>query len=573
MPAERRFPLTITGVVLSQILVVAAATMLLCGGRFVYALDDPYITLALGWHIGHGHYGINTVEAASPSSSILYPFLLGAFAWTPLQEWVPLLINSAAAAGTAALFAAMCVRYSIGSRTEERLRTVFLISVVCFATNIVGLVFTGLEHSLHTLTSVAVLYGLARTLEDGEVPRWLLPVVILNPLLRFEGAALTCLTLLALAISGHARAAVIGFALSALAVGAYMLSMASLGLPLLPSSVLLKTAVLAPNDVGLMHLLQHAIDGVWEYGKPGIPLWLLLALVLLHPVLRARGLLRPDAHRHLRWERELILVAVVAGSVVAHALFGGWGWWFRYETYAVAVTLTAVIVLWHTQIESFVHRASTGMVGLAGLAILALNAYYVRGTLMTPLAGRGIYEQQFQMHRFAVEFYRRPVAVNDLGWVSYQNPQYVLDLWGLGSEAARKARLLTHPPGWLGDLTRAHDVGVAMIYSSLFCDDIPANWRPVAQLRGAHRHVTAAFDVVTFYATSRAAEDDALEALHRFASQIPPSVAQVTFNSVSQCAAGLPNGSGIVPPTFRAATATPAVGADIGPVAPGALCP
>jgi len=534
---ERQFPLVLTGVVLGAILVVAATTMLLCGGRLVYALDDPYISLALGWHIGHGHYGINTVEAASPSSSILYPFVLAVFAWTPLQEWAPLLINSAAAAGTAALFATMCVRYSIGSRREERLRTIFLISVVCFSTNIVGLVFTGLEHSLHTLTSVAVLYGLARTLEDDEVPHWLLPVLILNPLLRFEGAALTCLTLLALAISGHIRAAVIGFALSAAAVGAYMLSMVSLGLPLLPSSVLVKTVALAPNDVGLLHLLrviQHAIDGAWHYGARGIALWLLLALVFLHPFLRARGLLRPNADRPLRWERELILVVVVAGAVVAHALFGGWGWWYRYEIYAVAVTLTAVIVLWHAQIGSFVHLASTRRVGLAGLAILALNPFYIRGTLMTPLAARSIYEQQFQMHRFAVEFYRRPVAVNDLGWVSYRNPQYVLDVWGLGSEAARKARLVTHAPGWLDGLTRTHDVGLAMIYSSWFAADIPANWRRVGQLRSAHAHVTSAADEVTVYATSGAAEHDALEALHRFASQTPPSVAQVTFDSASQ---------------------------------------
>jgi hypothetical protein len=58
-------------------------------------------------------------------------------------------------------------------------------------------------------------------------------------------------------------------------------------------------------------------------------------------------------------------------------------------------------------------------------ALLMLNRGYVKGTLETPLAGRGVYEQQYQMHRFAVEFYKRPVAVNDLGWVSYRNPNYV----------------------------------------------------------------------------------------------------------------------------------------------------
>jgi hypothetical protein len=34
------------------------------------------------------------------------------------------------------------------------------------------------------------------------------------------------------------------------------------------------------------------------------------------------------------------------------------------------------------------------------------------------------------VHRFAVE-YSEPVAVIDLGWVTYRNDEYVLDLWGL----------------------------------------------------------------------------------------------------------------------------------------------
>ena len=44
-----------------------------------YTLDDPYIHLTVGKNILFGNYGINLKEFSSPSSSILFPFLLAPF--------------------------------------------------------------------------------------------------------------------------------------------------------------------------------------------------------------------------------------------------------------------------------------------------------------------------------------------------------------------------------------------------------------------------------------------------------------------------------------------------------------
>ncbi len=532
--SDNQAPKRAAGAVLVIVLLLTAATMLLCGGRFVYTLDDPYISLGLGWHIAHGHYGLNAAELASPSSSILYPLLLAAFAWSSIQEWVPLLINSAAAAATAALLVTICGHYSIGTHQDHRGRNIFLIVLLCLAANIIGVVFTGLEHSLHILTSVAVIYGLALTLESDTVPPWLVAALVMNPLWRFEGVALTGLALLALAVHGHIRTALLGFILSAAALGAYMMLMSSMGLPLLPSSVLIKAAIFAPGATGTahaLHTIKSGLSGAWRYSLHAIPLWVQLVLVLLHPLLRARGWVTGDRGHGLPWRRELTFVSVITGAVIGHAFFGAWGWWYRYEIYLVAATTCGVIVLWHAEIAGFVQCARGPAIGYTVLAALCLATSYLRGTLMTPLAARGVYEQQYQMHRFVIDFYRQPVAVNDVGWVSYGNRDYVLDLWGLGSEAARKARLLDHKMGWLDELTRSHGVGLAMIYSSWFAEDIPSNWRPLAVLRGAHRRISAAEDEVTFYATSTSAEASALAALHAFGSQISPGIATLTFKA------------------------------------------
>jgi hypothetical protein len=520
------------GAIGAALLLLTVATVYLCGGHFVYCLDDPYITLALSLHIAEGHYGLNAVEAASPSSSILLPFLLMPFARFSWQELVPLIVNSAAAVGTVVLFAASCSRYGIGAQPQARLRIAFLLVVLCFSINLVGLVFTGLEHSLHTLTSVAIVYGLARTLEGDEMPVWLVPVLVLNPLWRFEGTALTFATLAALAVSGHLRAAAAGFVLSSAALGGYMLLMSSLGLPLLPSSVMVKEATRASTDstLGLiLDLVHNAGSAVISYTPHILLLWLSVALLILHPFLRSRGALTRISNRQMSLRREVLLAAVVLAAAGAHMLVGRWGSWFRYEIYLMAMTIPAVIVLWHAHLDAFIRRARFRFILLAGGAILCLGIFYLRGTVLGPLGSRSIYEEQYQMHRFATDFYRRPVAVNDLGWVSYRNPNYVLDLWGLGSEDARIARLVTHRPGWMDQLTHRHNVGLAMIYPSWFSGEIPASWHQIATLRNAHSTVTALSSDVAVYATAPEAEADALTALHRFAAATPVTDTSVIF--------------------------------------------
>jgi hypothetical protein len=60
--------------------VLVAGVLIKTHGHLVYSLDDPYIHLGLAENIAKGHYGINLTEYSSPSSSILWPFLLVPFA-------------------------------------------------------------------------------------------------------------------------------------------------------------------------------------------------------------------------------------------------------------------------------------------------------------------------------------------------------------------------------------------------------------------------------------------------------------------------------------------------------------
>jgi hypothetical protein len=518
---ERRLGLIVVAALMLLIVATAATILVLCQGHLIYSLDDPYISLALSDQIAHGHYGINAGESASPSSSILYPFVLAAFAWAPWQDWVPLFVNSIAACATGILIVhELCRR---GIATGDRIVSAALLVIsVCLASNVIGMVFAGLEHSLHLLTSVFVVFGLAWTLETGRIPRGLVAACVLLPLWRFEGMALALLTLFALAVAGHRRAAFIGIALICAALGLYMAAMAKLGLPLLPSSVMVKSDILQQTAEGGGRLvtlwrgiranLQENLSNAQAY-----PVLLLVALAVAHwlvRLLRTRG----NSADPLTSRKETLLVLVVVGALLAHILFGAWGLLARYEAYVMATGMAGCIILWRETIRRMMRNivAVTACI----LAVLYAGNRCVIAEIMTPTSSVTRYEQQYQMHRFIVDFYRGPVAVNDIGWVSYRNPYYVLDLWGLGSEAARLKRAAGEQhPQWLRDLVASRHIGLVMIFDEWFSGQIPPTWRHIADLHSAH-DLLAPSKTVNFYVASDDAYVPALKALRAFGENI-----------------------------------------------------
>src|SRR5688500_11338421 len=83
---------------LGAMICVVSASMLLSDGKLIYTLDDPYIHLAVAENILRGGYGVNIQEYSSPSSSMLYPFLLAVTEFVGLGSWGPLIINLIATA-------------------------------------------------------------------------------------------------------------------------------------------------------------------------------------------------------------------------------------------------------------------------------------------------------------------------------------------------------------------------------------------------------------------------------------------------------------------------------------------
>ncbi len=500
---------------LGLLLILAAAELVvilrLNGGFFTYTLDDPYIHLALAENIRAGHYGINRTEPSSPASSILWPFLLAPVAGL---NWFPLLLNLVFAALTLTLIAALLddVLPFRESATRAAVAMPLLVDLA-LGMNLIGLAFTGMEHSLQILLIVAAVRGLVVELRHGRPPAWLWAALVLGPLVRYENLAISLAALLYLFLRGYRTQVLASAALIGLAVGSFSLFLLHLGLPPLPTSVMVKSPTLSRGGQ-LAAVVENVLRSLRNrQGR------LIIAGTLLLLGLVFYG-------KHSMKEKQL--AAVTALAVTAHLIMGRYGWYNRYELYIWTFLLLmhlslwgggAVAALWQGEDA---RRALGKTVTVCGLGMLVLGFPYFKGLTTLPLAANNTFEQHYQMHRFAVDYYARPVAVNDLGYVAYQNPHYVLDLWGLASERALACRRGECGADWMDMLTEAEGVGVAMIYEAWF--PVPAHWIKMGELHLGRRKITPAYSTVAFFAVDEAAYAEAMPRLQRFVATLPPGV-------------------------------------------------
>lgn len=147
-------------------------------------------------------------------------------------------------------------------------------------------------------------------------------------------------------------------------------------------------------------------------------------------------------------------------------------------------------------------------------------AAQVRELLAAPMHARGIYDQQYQLHRLVTEQIEEPVAVNDLGHIAFDNPDRVVDLWGLGDSGARVARFEA-ADGWMAQIMDERDVEVAIVYKPWFSGSIPKDWILVAKQYNPLSEGGPALRTVHLYATDEAAADRLAAALDRFEPTFP----------------------------------------------------
>lgn len=450
-----------------------AACVAYAGGALVYTLDDPYIHLALARAIQHGGYGINLGEWASPSSSILWPLIL-ALPTGALNEVWPLIINVACVC--------LCVdllgRVIAPSGCKPWVTTASALAIA-LGLNLFGLAMTGMEHSLQVLLVMYVAYRLS----DGQAPDApLYLALVAMPLIRYECLVLSLpiLAYLFLFKDQKRSALLTTLALVSLLLG-FSFFLHRLGLPWLPCSVIAKSSGSGPVSNFMAN---------WN-AQPAMAV-MLVWLAYAH-------------RQNLAFFSWVLLL-----PVIGFMLGGRSGWFGRYEVFMVAHVALFSLRAWvagmapdPTRPGMAGSKANSVQIGFAALALAVAFPGLLLCTLRSPLASRNIAQQQVVMAEMVREL-KQPVAINDLGLVALRSGQYVLDLGGLGSYDAFKARQLSSGQAeWIQGVMAAKSIHFALIYDMWF-PDRPGDWIKVGELVLPNKAVTSASDTVSLYANTPA---------------------------------------------------------------------
>jgi hypothetical protein len=505
-------------------------------GRLVYALDDPYIHMAIARHlVQDGVWGVTPHAFTAASSSPVWTLLLAAtYTLIGPNEVAPLILNLVSATLVLALVYGLCR----AQRVPPGLILITLLAVI-FLTPLPALIFSGQEHTLHLLLTLALVWLAARVMvlpEDARrEQRALLLIAAALPVLRYEGLFLVAVVCALLALHRRWR--------TALATGAIA------GLPLLVCGTIsvhnggywLPNPVIIKSDLAYTANAADAVESVlqlfsypylrglyWELFKfPNLHLTLLVILAL------GLTLTRKPART-----AQLMLVMFVAAALL-HLRLARVGSFYRYEAYLMGLGITVIAAAGGvfadrlTSDENSRDRALRMIVlGLLSVLILfpALNRAW-DALAQTPDAMHNIYSQQVQMGLFLRDYYNGgAVALNDIGAVCYLADIHLLDLWGLGTmEVAEAKRGRYYSRELIDGLAVREGIQIAIIYEDAIAPygGVP-QWIKVGEWTIPNR-VTAAAATVSFYAVDPF-EAQALAAhLYDFSARMPRDVTQTLF--------------------------------------------
>jgi hypothetical protein len=490
---------------------VLATVFWLCNRNIVFSLDDAYVHLSVGHNLTQGTYGVNITEASSPSSSIIWPYFMAATEFLRLGIAGPLLLNMLAVVVTIFYVVHLAQEVALINFRDAPIFSYILSSLLLIVISSIALPVTGMEHSWHVMLSIMTFAGLVEAAQRKQPPIIALLALAFMPLIRFEGLAFAGCAIVAYWLLGFRRVAIrSGFVIMMILI-CYVGLMWNLRLPAIPSSVMVKSgiaeATFTHELLPTRAVVQNLVDNLVR--PEGMLLLFIGSCIALLTIQNPK-----ESHAY-----SIIYIAVIL-SIVAHLILGRIGWFHRYEVYIMSLS---VVCLAHAvgrllpNLSNCWRLIARGF--LIGVCVFASLPYLV-AALKTPLASRNIYEQQFQMAEFAKRFYDQPVAVNDLGLVSYKNHNFVLDLWGLGSEKVRKLRHSgRYGPEQIAELVKEYNVGLVMIYESWFANTIPSTWKLVAILHTSK--VTAAAAEVSFFLTPHGDESVVFGALYALKATIP----------------------------------------------------
>lgn len=499
--------------------------------HLVYALDDPYIHMAMAKNLAiNGTFGITQHSFTASSSSPLWTLILSAaFFIFGVQTVIPLILNIVCAS------LLVLVIYRI--LYDRSLPQGFIFGVLCLtilSAPLHALVFVGMEHVLHALFTVLfVQVSMTVLLADktSQEPRSksqvsLLWLAMLLPGIRYEGLFVVLVVCILLTIKRKlGYAIVLGLISLTIPVVFGVISVAK-GWFFFPTSILLKAEPELSSWQSILNILG------WNAAKEILKMEHISLLVFA-----AAGLLALSYFRHRKVAQRILLINIIfIGTTLLHLNFAKTGWFYRYEAYLIVLGIfvlsqSLAVVVRHRSNDKrllILHYFSLGLVALLILTPLTNRAR--KSLRNTHKATHNIFEQQYHMGLFIREFYDAGrIAANDIGVINYMANLNCIDIFGLGTvEAARAKRKNRYDTEFIDELCQTGNTGIALIYDEWYDEygGVPPSWVKVGNWKVTGPSIVLGGLTVSFYAVDTTEINALSDNLKSFSHRLPNDIDQ-----------------------------------------------
>ena len=497
-------------------------------GYFVYALDDPYIHMSIAKTFSqHAVWGVNKYHFASATSSPLWTLLISLIYFLfGANELSPFILNM----GFATLLI-LGIYILLRKHTSNTLLTLIILLSIVFFTPLPPLMFTGQEHTMHTLITILFVYLSAKILSDERpaLIRYFLLLVLglLLALTRYESLLLILVVCFLFVLRRRFLHSMFLGGICFLPIAIYGGISIANGWYFLPNPVLLKGNL--PNPSSLSSIVAFFFYGCQLLVMNSHILSLLIGTLIIFVFHYAK---------HGRaWNDVTIMIAVYIAITLLHVQFARTGWFYRYEAYLMALGILIIGISLHEylpdKLQFEINRNQmpkyTALALLVSLVILPFAQRGFESLKQTPQATTNIYEHQYQMGLFLRSFYQgEAVAANDIGAINYLADINCLDLVGLASmEVARAKKEGHYDVPQRRKLAKLKKTKIAIVDDSLadYFGGLPSEWLKVGEWR-IPNNVVCADDTISFYAVDAKEADRLVKHLEAFSSVLPKDVAQ-----------------------------------------------
>jgi len=513
-------------------------------GQLVYALDDAYFHMATAKNfVEHGVWGVTKYGFTSSVSSILWPTLIaGADYAFGYYNYIPLFLNSI----ISILILIMINRFALTSSESTAFLPllIFLLTVI-FCTPLVALVFSGMEHTLHILFSVLILYYGSRLLTNSEGSRRELLLVCFSGALlvlsRYEGLFMIASLggLLLLSKRYGAFLALLVSSVSPLIL--YGLISVLQGWEALPNSLLLKGSL--PDEISVKSIRDWLFFGAYRnlfLDQPALTVLVavnLLIMFITNPAVNNLAFIR-------------VMCSLFLLTCLLHLLFASVGWFYRYEAYLYAMAIMGPMLFilnsknFFREIYERWQNTSPQWIGNRIYFISAILSSII--FIAAPLSARAYIscahitkaiENNYLEHIMPARFLQRyfssaHVVLSDIGAAAYLSDVKILDAYGLASLYPLQCRKSSggYTAKDLDAWSREHKAPIAILQTEWadIARVIPDNWIKVAQWKIPH-NVIFGDTTVVFFATGPMEPATIKRYLTEFQKTAPPKLELVLF--------------------------------------------